>query len=355
MGWIARRRRRRDARAAQELAAFQSLAAVNGAAIIAVDSVYQVGRRGSKARVRANGLPFQRDAWFWWTRVRPGTLAAVYMSEGWGSHTGREDVLYIGTRSAPGVLAVLDGRTCARAARHASTSGLPVAATPVLNQPPQPLSAGRIARRTILITVLTCMAPLSLFYCVGRSEELRSDKDLDSAFASTCSYSAGTSKAHALTDSGPRPIYLIENTTIQRASTSIRDQLATDSADTQTWRPSRVSAVQLIVCVSGLGDGDFVKKITCQPNGTGQNTRQLDLRNGKYRIAVHEARTGRQIASTDIDGESFPLDALNDDTTRLCGTNPATVDPYRRGVVLSALSAAQIHQLVDVFVTGPKP
>lgn len=95
MGWIARRRSRRDARAAQELAAFQSFAAANGASIVAVDSIYQVGRRGSKAMVRTGSSPFQRDAWFWWTRVRPGSLAAVYMGEGMGiPQWSRERPLY---------------------------------------------------------------------------------------------------------------------------------------------------------------------------------------------------------------------------------------------------------------------
>lgn len=205
--------------------------------------------------------------------------------------------------------------------------------------------------------VLTCMAPLSVLYYVGRDGESRREANLDSALRSTCSYSAGTTRAHALTEAGPRPVHLIETSTVRYAGNDLRERLMASGASADAWRPKRVGEVQLVACVSGLGDGDLVKEVRCLSNANVADgwSRRLELRNGKYRITVHEARTGRSIASIDLDGEAFPFDAINDDPTQLCGLAPVTVDPDRRGVLLSTVSVAQVHQMVDPFITGPKP
>ncbi|MFE3796485.1 hypothetical protein [Nocardia tengchongensis] len=85
-----------------------------------VDQVYQVSANGTKAFVRLDGTPWARDSWFWhWHGLIPGSVYAVYSSQGWGPHTQRHDVLYIGSDdSGHGVMEVIDARTCAAAHRH---------------------------------------------------------------------------------------------------------------------------------------------------------------------------------------------------------------------------------------------
>lgn len=59
-----------------------------------------------------------RDARFWRTQVAPGSVVAVNVSEGWGPHTRRSDVLFIGAQDRAGVYATLDAATVRRAQRH---------------------------------------------------------------------------------------------------------------------------------------------------------------------------------------------------------------------------------------------
>lgn len=74
-----------------------------------------------------------RDAFFWRTQVAPGAVVAVKLSEGWGPHTRRDDVLFIGSQDRAGVHATLDAATVRRAQRHHPQ-------LPPLH-PPQPLTA----------------------------------------------------------------------------------------------------------------------------------------------------------------------------------------------------------------------
>ena len=119
--WLRARRAVRDEQAAARLAEVRAWA--DGSSqrqLVQVQSVYQHSRRGTKAFVRLDRTQQVRDAWFWWSKIAPGTLVAVAASSGWGPHHGRENVLYIGSeRGGPGIYAQLPPKILAAAERHA--------------------------------------------------------------------------------------------------------------------------------------------------------------------------------------------------------------------------------------------
>ena len=114
-GWS----RRRDARASAEWDQFVASADRQGWQLLEVLHVYQVARRGTKAVVQPYRGSWQRDAWFWWARVAPGSVVAVASSIGYGPHTHRDNVIYVGTREGgSGIRAALAGKTLKYAKRH---------------------------------------------------------------------------------------------------------------------------------------------------------------------------------------------------------------------------------------------
>jgi hypothetical protein len=120
---ILRPQPQRDAAAAQAWAQFHRYATANGWSMLYIQNVYQRAHRGSKAMVSIYGdaLGASRDAWFWWELVQRGSVVAVNLGEGWGPHTRRDDVLYIGNgEPAPqsGVHATFGARELVRAQRH---------------------------------------------------------------------------------------------------------------------------------------------------------------------------------------------------------------------------------------------
>jgi hypothetical protein len=113
----------RDAAAAQFWAGFHYCSATNGWALLYVHSVYKHGNRGSKAHVSIYGdtASASRDSWFWWHQVQPGSVVAVSgLSQGWGPHTRRDDVLYVGDGPdrRDDVQATFSARELLRAQRH---------------------------------------------------------------------------------------------------------------------------------------------------------------------------------------------------------------------------------------------
>ncbi|PVA44670.1 hypothetical protein DDJ48_01690 [Mycobacteroides abscessus] len=113
----------RDAQAAQSWANFHHYTASNGWTLLHVQSVYKHGNRGSKARVSVYGdtTRTNRDSWFWWHQAQRGSVVAVRgLSQGWGPHTHRDDVLYIGNEFShqDGIQAVFDARELKRAQQH---------------------------------------------------------------------------------------------------------------------------------------------------------------------------------------------------------------------------------------------
>jgi hypothetical protein len=122
--WLALRPHpERDAAAALSWAAFHQHATTNGWLLLYVQTVYQHAHRGSKALVSIYRDPTSasRDAWFWWHQVQPGSVVAVHLNQGWGPHTCRDDVLYIG-RNTPtphsGIYATFSTQELTRAQRH---------------------------------------------------------------------------------------------------------------------------------------------------------------------------------------------------------------------------------------------
>lgn len=112
----------RDAAAAQSWAAFHHYTTGNGWTLLYVQNVYQHAQRGSKAMVSIYGdtTGTSRDAWFWWEQVQHGSVVAVSHSQGWGPHTNRDGVLYIGNQATgqSGVYATFGSKELVRAQRH---------------------------------------------------------------------------------------------------------------------------------------------------------------------------------------------------------------------------------------------
>ncbi|MER6971117.1 hypothetical protein ABT304_08695 [Nocardioides sp. NPDC000445] len=109
----------RDARAAAKWVRFARHAAHYGLTIVHVVDVYQLAPNGTKAVITVYGDPQARDAWFWWDRVDVGTTLAVAFSSGYGPHSHRDDVIFVGSKmTGSGVYDRLSSRTLDRAQRH---------------------------------------------------------------------------------------------------------------------------------------------------------------------------------------------------------------------------------------------
>ncbi len=116
-------RDRRAKRAAQAYARLRALRELTArfpfVEVVLVQHVYQRSRRGTKALVLMERTGQQHDAWFWWSRVSSGQMAAVQFTEGWGPHTQRDGVLYVGHKdTGHGIYELLSAREVKRASRH---------------------------------------------------------------------------------------------------------------------------------------------------------------------------------------------------------------------------------------------
>ena len=110
---------RRNARAAAKWVRFAEHAAHDGLTIVHVVDAYQIARNGTKAVITVYGDHRARDAWFWWERVETGTTLAVTFSSGYGPHSHRDGVIFIGDQAyGSGVHHRLSSKVLARAQRH---------------------------------------------------------------------------------------------------------------------------------------------------------------------------------------------------------------------------------------------
>ena len=112
--------RRRDAAAADRLTAATATARAYGLTPARVQRVYQRGHRGSKAVLYLVDHRAWVDAWFWWYQVDPGSIVFIRPGVGWGPHTQRDNVHYVGERDGHrhGVHGVVPRREVHRADRH---------------------------------------------------------------------------------------------------------------------------------------------------------------------------------------------------------------------------------------------
>lgn len=110
---------RPNARAAAQWVRFAKRAAHEGLTIVHVVDVYQLARNGTKAVITIYGDHQARDAWFWWDRVETGATLAVAFSAGYGPHSDRDGVVFVGGEATgSGVHDRLSSKTLARAQRH---------------------------------------------------------------------------------------------------------------------------------------------------------------------------------------------------------------------------------------------
>jgi hypothetical protein len=119
-GW-SRRRRRSDAQAAAQLASLRSVADPHsGVYVVHVRSVYQRGRGGAKAWIVFEGFSELRDSWFWHSPgIAAGQVLAVTPQIGYGPHTRREGVVFIGDKwQGTGIRAALPAHVVKAADRH---------------------------------------------------------------------------------------------------------------------------------------------------------------------------------------------------------------------------------------------
>lgn len=113
----------RDAAAAHAWANFHTYTATNRWQLLYIHDVYEDWNNGSKAHVSIydDANSGRRDSWFWWHHVQPRSVVAVNrIGAGWGSHTGKNGVLYIGDEHShrSGVQATFSAAELARARRH---------------------------------------------------------------------------------------------------------------------------------------------------------------------------------------------------------------------------------------------
>ena len=85
-----------------------------------VTGIQQDGRRGMKAWISLDPAGEIRDSFFWHVHdLSVGDVVVIRSSVGFGPHTRRDDVIFIGSeRGGPGVLDRIPARTVQRAARH---------------------------------------------------------------------------------------------------------------------------------------------------------------------------------------------------------------------------------------------
>jgi hypothetical protein len=117
--WVKSRRLRKDAAAASALKEMRHSTKVDrGTLVVHIVRVYQIARRGTKAVVEMDSNGRTRDAWFWYARVARGQCHLISASSGYGPHTNRDNVLYVGHEDGThGILQTLSPRQARRALR----------------------------------------------------------------------------------------------------------------------------------------------------------------------------------------------------------------------------------------------
>jgi hypothetical protein len=84
----------------------------------------------NQAFIELDRVPgWTRDAFFWWMHsIHPGQMLSVHMSQGWGPHTQRSDVLWIGSEhdlAGTGIGGAVPAADVRRWARHHARASRP--------------------------------------------------------------------------------------------------------------------------------------------------------------------------------------------------------------------------------------
>jgi hypothetical protein len=91
--------------------------------------------------------------------------------------------------------------------------------------------------------------------------------------------------------------------------------MASDDPEIRTWFPVDPAAVQLVSCVNRVDRGGFVKRCeyTKQNVRNGPVVRTIDLYKGIYTVVVYEARSGKKLTESRVEGEGFVGNVLKED------------------------------------------
>lgn len=119
-----------DEVAARQLTALRERASTNHLVVLHVGDVVQVTRRETKAWVTVDASGDRFDSWFWNAQVTKGQTVLASVSGGYGAHTQRDHILYVGREGVTGVHEVLPAGTRASAERHFRRQPVPKTQTP---------------------------------------------------------------------------------------------------------------------------------------------------------------------------------------------------------------------------------
>ncbi|MFD4014497.1 hypothetical protein ACFWRX_24805 [Streptomyces albidoflavus] len=144
--------------------------------------------------------------------------------------------------------------------------------------------------------------------------------------------------------SGPRPVYIDGFWPL--TDTDAKELNATER---RTWSPKEPAKVQLIACVDHLGQGDFLRSCDYDSllGSSGGEPFTLHLYKGKYEVTVYEARSGKPLGSTEIQG-----DAIFGTEDRPCPGTAVKPDNPRDNAKEGRPRPAQLREVLRPYVNG---
>lgn len=128
--------------------------------------------------------------------------------------------------------------------------------------------------------------------------------------------------------------------------------LPSDDPEINTWFPEDPAAVQLVSCVNRVGQGGFVKRCeyTAQNVSNGPVVRTIDLYRGTYTVAVFEARTGKKLGETQVEGVGFVGNSMKEDADPCQTFLRTTGDAKGHTEEESRPSTTQLREILDPHV-----
>lgn len=148
---------------------------------------------------------------------------------------------------------------------------------------------GRLAT-TAVATVATALVAWFAVLPVALNVVLGERPDHISDFAAMCEGDGGFGRAAPYGDAGPHPI------AVYKPGSSYPEYDYSPATGSEKAPPA--DTVQLVGCVREAGRADASPLMSCPYTGGYHRT----IYQGRYRIDVYEAGTGRQVSTVDIDG-----------------------------------------------------